>query len=147
MLYEIKSGMPFSAYHDIISGSNGRYKAHTGWDAVTDLGSPNLYNLAEDAAYLDVSYGNHYGATAVSTNDVWAVGYYYGYAVTENWNGSTWNVVPNPGVGVPSSIAAVSTNVIWAVGYYYGSNDTWDTLIEQWNGSSWNVVPSPHPPI
>src|SRR5207253_7101542 len=44
-----------------------------------------------------------YGITAVSANDVWAVGDYpYGSAgghvtLTEHWDGSSWSVVPSPG--------------------------------------------------
>lgn len=41
---------PYPALHDITSGSNGSYHAGAGWDAVTGLGSPDLYALARDLA-------------------------------------------------------------------------------------------------
>ncbi|HLJ36107.1 MAG TPA: hypothetical protein VKU38_20785, partial [Ktedonobacteraceae bacterium] len=80
---------------------------------------------------------------------VWAVGYEINgsgvdQTLIEQWNGTSWNVVPSPSPGLYSndfySVAAVSANDVWAVGYYDNS-----TLIEQWNGTSWNVVPSPNP--
>ena len=37
-------------YHDITVGTNGAYNAGAGWDAVTGLGSPDLYNFARDLA-------------------------------------------------------------------------------------------------
>jgi kumamolisin len=36
-----------TAFHDIVSGSNGRYRAGPGWDAVTGWGSPNVAALAD----------------------------------------------------------------------------------------------------
>ena len=90
------------------------------------------------------------GVTAVSTNDVWAVGSFPNASgtfqtLTLHWDGSSWSVVSSPS---PSStlnndlfgVAAVSTTDVWAVG-----DSDLGTLIEQWNGSSWNVVSSPNP--
>jgi subtilase family serine protease len=55
LLYEIALAGQFPAYHDITSGTNGHYQAGPGWDAITGLGSPDLYNLAQDAAILDTA--------------------------------------------------------------------------------------------
>ena len=41
---------PFPPFHDITSGTNGSYSCSTGWDPVTGLGSPDLWNLARDLA-------------------------------------------------------------------------------------------------
>ncbi len=38
----------YPAYHDITSGSNGAYSTSAGWDAVTGLGSPDVWNMARD---------------------------------------------------------------------------------------------------
>ena len=96
------------------------------------------------------------GVTAVSKNDIWAVGSYtngstsLGQTLIEQWNGSAWNVVasPDPGVGMNylTSVSAVSANNVWAVGSAFSSNSiTSQTLIEYWNGSTWSVVSSPSP--
>jgi subtilase family serine protease len=53
---------PYPAYHDITSGTNGQYSCAPGWDPVTGLGSPDLYNLARDLA------GATPGPTATPTN-------------------------------------------------------------------------------
>ena len=85
------------------------------------------------------------GVTAVSANDIWAVGFSEPAAgvfvtLTLHWDGTTWSVVSSPGNGTLRAVAAVSTSDVWAVGDS-GSG----TLIEQWNGTSWSVVASPNP--
>jgi hypothetical protein len=90
------------------------------------------------------------GVAAVSSTDVWAVGHFLNndhvfQTLTENWNGSSWSIVPSPSkAGVQSSLNSIATashgRYIWAVGET-GSH----TLIEQWNGTSWLVVHSPTP--
>jgi hypothetical protein len=89
------------------------------------------------------------GVTAISVNDVWAVGDFQNASgvfqtLTEHWDGTAWRIVASPSGAGPEAgllgVAAVSTSNVWAVGDT-GSN----TLIEQWNGTSWTVVPSPTP--
>ena len=86
---------------------------------------------------------------AVSTNDIWAVGYADNQTLTEHWNGSQWSVVSSTGPGSVDnsllSVAVVSANNVWAVGYSLNSNYVAQTLTEHWNGSHWNVVQSPSP--
>jgi len=93
-----------------------------------------------------------YGVTAVSVNDVWAVGSYdnsyIGDTLVEHWNGSAWSVVFSPS---PSSttdqllgVATVSSTDVWAVGHSY-SLGNYPTLVEHWNGKNWSVVSSPSP--
>ncbi len=40
----------YAPYHDITVGTNGAYNAGAGWDAITGVGSPDLYNFARDLA-------------------------------------------------------------------------------------------------
>ena len=64
---------------------------------------------------------------AVSSTDVWAVGYYYvagsslRRTLLEHWNGASWSVMPSPNPGTDSnallSINVVSGTDIWAAGY------------------------------
>lgn len=88
---------------------------------------------------------------AISTNDVWAVGYSFTsngapQTLTEHWNGTSWGIVPSPSVGTGDNylngVAAVSTNDVWAVGDYY-SMGFFHGLIEHWDGTSWSVVTAP----
>jgi hypothetical protein len=101
-------------------------------------------------------------ADAVTSNDVWAVGYSatnppeqsFRQTLIEHWNGSAWSVIPSPNPTPPLSggpvsnelygVAAVSANDVWAVGISvdFGAGQT---LIVHWNGTSWSTVPSPSP--
>ena len=84
------------------------------------------------------------GVTAISSNDIWAVGSNGKRALIEHWNGSKWSTVASPhpgkrGFSGLSDIVALSASDIWAVGV--GDKVT---LIEQWNGTSWSIVSSPN---
>jgi subtilase family serine protease len=54
MLYRIAATpQPNAPFHDITVGTNRYYPATRGWDFATGLGSPDVYNLAQDVvAYL-----------------------------------------------------------------------------------------------
>jgi hypothetical protein len=86
---------------------------------------------------------------AASHTQAWAVGQTRVAAsgdgfetLIEEWNGSTWSVVP----GAPASVSASFLNGvsgtgpsdIWAVGQNAGTS-----FIEHWNGQSWSHVASP----
>lgn len=93
------------------------------------------------------------GISAVSTNDIWAVGDEYpnpnAYPLTiiEHWNGSSWSMVAAPTTPYNSdglqSVTAISTNNVWAFGGYESALFTTHLLIEHWNGQQWSIVPSP----
>jgi hypothetical protein len=89
------------------------------------------------------------GVAAISTNDVWAVGYqFYGgpeESLIEQWNGARWTIVPSPNPSdtvILSGVAAVSATDVWAVGFTQDASVN-HTLTEHWNGSNWTVIPSP----
>ena len=101
----------------------------------------------------NVGDGNNalYGVTAISHNDVWAVGFYYNEAnvtqtLVEHWDGTAWTVVPSPSPGTIynalSSVASVSATDVWAVGSF--NNGVAQTLVLHWDGISWEVIPSPN---
>ncbi len=59
--------------------------------------------------------------TAVSSNDLWAVGYdstTSDFTLIEHWNGSNWSIVssPNQGSDQLNAVAAISSSDVWAVG-------------------------------
>ena len=104
----------------------------TRWSIVPSP-SPGTYN------------GNVLNAVAgVSSNDVWAVGWYQsssagqeGGALTMHWNGTQWTIVPNPSRWPLYGITAIGSNDVWAVG---------EQSILHWNGTSWSMVSFPLPP-
>jgi len=98
--------------------------------------------------------------SAVSTNDVWAVGDSIkdpsdGVSVSktliEHWNGTAWSVIPSPNVGTRSNsllaVAGRSATDAWAVG---SSEVVVDgipvvrTLALHWNGVRWAVITTPN---
>lgn len=96
------------------------------------------------------------GVTAISANDIWAVGYVQvnnsslNQTLTEHWDGNSWSVVSSPNVSGADnglvSVSAIATNDVWAVGAT--SNPQGNpvmTLIEHWNGTSWSIINSPQP--
>jgi hypothetical protein len=101
------------------------------------------------------SSGELISITAVSRDDIWAVGSSYdqynvrNITLIERWNGMSWVVVPSPNLGIYSDyligVAAVSANDVWTVGMYFNTDNSTQTLTEHWNGASWSVVPSPNP--
>jgi cell division septation protein DedD len=97
---------------------------------------------------LPTTYNELLAVSAVSANDVWAVGSSGGDALIEHWDGTSWQVIPNPNAGTFNrlfGVAAVSNNNIWAVGVTSDGGLS-QTLVEHWNGASWSVIPSPNIP-
>jgi len=95
-----------------------------------------------------------FGASAISPDDVWAVGDQEGpngvfETLAEHWNGSTWQAIPTPDPGAAGNhlyaVDAVSANDVWAVGQQLS---TWPDkgLVEHWDGSKWSVVTFPGDP-
>ncbi len=99
--------------------------------------------------------------TAISSSDVWAVGFAgsnnlnESRTLVEHWNGSAWSVVasPNPGStracngfnsgNMLNAVSGVSTNDVWAVGFSFSCSTLLKPLILHWNGKRWKAVPSP----
>lgn len=84
-----------------------------------------------------------FGITAISANDIWAVGTAAGAPLAMHWNGSTWTIVPVSSDGGLSTekltaVSGVAGNDVWAVGDGKGvfSNQTFATL-RHWDGARW----------
>jgi hypothetical protein len=114
----------------------------TQWSIVP---SPNVKNTYDNVLE---------GVTAVSTSNVWTVGYYDEpsngsfYTLTEHWNGTSWSIVPSPNVPGTNDdqllgVASLSACGVAAVGIYIIPGVAY-TLVERWNGTSWSIVPSPN---
>ena len=87
------------------------------------------------------------GVTAISANDIWAVGSANGHALAEHWNGTQWSVVPaHSATGNLNAVTAIATNNVWAAGTKALGGGGLQTLTEHWNGTKWQVVSSPNQP-
>lgn len=98
------------------------------------------------------------GVACASATSCFAVGGYFvstadssgELTLVEQWNGSTWSIVPSP--NQPLALDSALTNVTCASSTFcfaVGSYDTQlvtRTLIERWDGSSWAITASPNPP-
>jgi hypothetical protein len=116
------------------------------WDGTrwSRVASPNRNN----------GYNELYGVSAISSSDVWAVGYYnVSSYVSEktlilHWNGSAWQLVPSPNAGPNANhlygVAAISTTDAWAVGLGNSTDiDHGVGLALHWDGVSWKVIRTP----
>ncbi|MDA8183322.1 MAG: Ig-like domain-containing protein [Actinomycetota bacterium] len=106
------------------------------------------------------------GTTCVSATECTAVGYAangvggVGQTLVENWNGSTWSIVPSPDTSSAEanaleSVTCTSATQCIAVGWSASGSTSPglpggssaplpdQTLIETYNGSSWSIVKSP----
>jgi hypothetical protein len=112
----------------------------TGWSIVQ---GPRLFK----GAGLD-EFASLYGVAAISSSDVWAVGYRAPGGIQpliEHYDGVSWRVVSaaRPVGGGDSYLTGVSgsgPSDVWAVGVGDHSN-----LIEHWDGTSWSTVATPQP--
>src|SRR5215468_9571091 len=72
----------------------------------------------------DITFTQYIHAiSAVSDNDIWAVGSYYDSGngvLLEHWDGSAWSTVPGVNPGPKGSfllgVTALASNNVWAVG-------------------------------
>jgi hypothetical protein len=81
---------------------------------------------------------NLFGVSAVSANDVWAVGRAGANVLILRWNGTAWSVVPTSQAGQLYSVTAFSANDVWAVG-----SDAGQPLTMRWDGTIWSRVATP----
>ena len=99
--------------------------------------SPNIGNNGDQLG----------GITAISDQDIWAVGEYeYHYpggstliaTLTEHWNGQQWSIIKSPNLpGYDSDlhgVASLASNEIYAVG---SSNS--GPIAMHWNGQQWQI--------
>lgn len=108
------------------------------------------------------------GLSALSPNDIWAVGSFSAlhgtvldtFTLTEHFDGRAWTIVRSPNVvpehplngsrQVLNAVAAVSPTDVWAVGDTIdtasGSFLADKTLVLHWNGTAWSVVRAPDHP-
>jgi hypothetical protein len=114
------------------------------------VASPNVANGAVDSELLAV--------TAISENDVWAVGWsqepngppYVKRSFIQHYDGSSWKIVPSPNPPndtntVLNSVSGTSAFDVWAVGTTHDGTFPSRTLILHWDGVRWSIVPSPSP--
>ena len=131
-------------YH-VVNGNNVGLTQH--WDGT-------LWSVVPDAMPRN-PYSFFYGTSATSSSDVWAAGYSVdenGIVIAnliEHWDGTSWTVVPSPGVAshdnILYAIDALTTADVWSVGYVdtIRGNHFFTPGALHWDGTAWSVVSPP----
>jgi hypothetical protein len=104
--------------------------------ATVGKGNPAFIEHWNGSTWSTVSLpvtGTLHGLSAVSANNVWAVG---NGGLILHWNGTQWSQVANPsGQGASlAAVAALSANDAWTISEH-------GSVTEQWNGTQWTAVP------
>jgi hypothetical protein len=94
------------------------------------------------------------GVTAISSTDVWAVGYTVSLddpyrTLTVHWNGTTWSIVDSPNYTFPGAyntlldVSAAGTDDVWAVGGSALGGGSGRGLLLHYDGAAWSLQPAP----
>jgi hypothetical protein len=122
----------------------------------TDVAGPlfeHWNGMAWTPTIVPLGGGHLVAASSDASDDVWAVGSSglssaQASTFVAHFNGTNWQSVPSPNVGVSSAftgVVALAPNNVWAVGSSIPvAHDPTLTLIEHFDGSEWSVVPSPN---
>ncbi|MDQ3928281.1 MAG: hypothetical protein M3328_03935, partial [Chloroflexota bacterium] len=95
------------------------------------------------------------GVSGVASDDVWAVGGYFGadgqdHNFAIHWDGRSWSTVDVPNIGAGHNsleeVFAVGPDDVWAVGLFAATPGApYQTLVTHWDGVAWSIVPSERP--
>jgi hypothetical protein len=105
------------------------------WDGTSwhQVASPNVPGGANQLS----------GITAISANDIWAVGSAGGAPLAMHWNGNAWSVFPmqvSSGLSGErlTAVSGTASNDVWVVGQGKGffTNQTF-AKIRHWDGTRW----------
>lgn len=140
----VLNGVAAISANDIWAVGHSGDPAFAPWQTLTEHWDGTTWSIVPSPSPGTYNGNDLYAVAAVSTNDVWAVGWYQsgptgqiGGALTMHWDGTSWTVIPNPSRSPLYGVSAVSANDVWAVG---------DQTILHWNGTNWSVVSFPPPP-
>lgn len=112
------------------------------WDGASWSSSP-LPDVPASSASLT-------GIDAVSSADVWAVGYRkigpFFRTLALHWDGIAWTAVPSRNASgrnnVLTGVSGASAHDVWAVGWF-DDGTVPQALIEHWDGASWSIESGP----
>jgi hypothetical protein len=94
--------------------------------------------------HVPANGADFFGLAVINRSDAWAVGNSLnGKALTENWTGHAWRVVPNPAKGLLISVTGTAPGNVTAVGHNTTQNGPTKGIILSWNGSAWTSVKVP----
>lgn len=140
----VLNGVDAVSANDIWAVGHSGDPSFAPWQTLTMHWDGSTWGIVPSPSPGTYNGNDLYAVAAVSSNDVWAVGWYQsgstgqeGGALTMHWDGAAWTVVPNPSRWPLYGVAAIASNDVWAVG---------EQSILHWNGTSWSTVSFPTPP-
>jgi hypothetical protein len=94
------------------------------------------------------------GVTAITSSDVWAVGYTVSLddpyqTLTMHWNGAAWSIVDSPNYTFPGAyntlldVSATSPDDVWAVGGSAVGGGSSRGLLLHFDGTAWSLQAGP----
>ena len=122
----------------------------TSWAIIT---SPNVSAQNNSPQRRNVHFANT--VLAVGTYAKPTVNGSFYQTLIEQWDGTSWSIVPSPNVNTNttvtnqlSSVTCTSATDCFAVGSYstgiYYPGSFYQKLIEHWDGTLWSIIPSPN---
>lgn len=124
---------------------------YVGGNTLTEQWNGSSWNTVTSPSVGQISSLN--SITVIpGTKHLWAVGYGNGIFngdskdnLTEEWNGTSWNVVasPNPQgyfADVLNGVVAISSTNAWAV----GDNSGFHGMLLHWDGTAWTIAANPN---
>ena len=140
----VLNGVAAVSASDIWAVGHSGDPAFAPWQTLTEHWDGSNWSIIPSPSPGTYNGNDLYAVAAVSTGDVWAVGWYQsgptgqeGGALTMHWDGASWTVVPNPSRWPLYGVTAIASNDVWAVG---------EQSILHWNGTNWSTVSFPPPP-
>jgi len=98
----------------------------------------------------DSGYTFFNALTAISPNDVWAVGVSGANPVkplSVHWDGTAWSYIANPVLNTDyaflNDITALASDDVWAAGYITDRTGKDRNLVEHWDGNAWRRIAVP----
>jgi hypothetical protein len=133
----------------IPAGSNNNNNPQP--NALVDHWNGSAWSLGPNAQPPGSQASLLWSVSCVTASDCWAVGAQEGATqqnpvlMAEQWNGSTWTVMPTPDIGgYLFSVTCTSASDCWAVGNSVDAQkNPLNGVILQWNGSQWSQVTAP----
>jgi hypothetical protein len=149
---------------DAIGGTGADDLWAAGWDTNEDTGSISLlFELWNGTTWTAVASPTPLGSfqianaiTAISANDVWAVGEDVtngDVTLAAHWNGKQWSIVPTPNLtdvghaqNELSGVSASGADSVWASGFAdnVNSENFAEPYVLHWNGKTWTLTKVPN---
>ncbi len=150
---------------EAISGTGPDDIWAAGWDDNEETGTIALlfehWNgtawIAVTSPTPDGSFQFALGVTAISSDDVWAVGLNdnaVSGTLAVNWNGTDWSIKSTPGIEAGresqnelTGVSGTGPDDVWASGFVDNVNDQnlRDPYVLHWNGKRWALTKVPNP--